>query len=79
MNFDELYKEFLYQDDPDYTVSTYNKLKWLYDKAHRAGWEQCQREFFEIVEQRRLAVSPLHSMRVSIAIASMGYKGAEND
>ena len=44
MNFDQLYQEYLDLDDPDYTVSLYDRLKWFYDNAHRHGREQAKRE-----------------------------------
>ena len=53
-------------------------------QAHRAGWEQCQREAVGITDKIGFAAHSRTDAQnccaeIADAIASMEYKGAEND
>ena len=76
MNFDQLYQEYLDLDDPDCTVSLYDRLKWFYDKAHRHGWEHAKRKSATIANDLFKYESGYYHYKDDIgdAIAVMEYK-----
>lgn len=76
MSFEKFYQEYLQEDDPDYTVSLYDRLKWLYDKAHRHGWKQAKREAATIANDLFKYESGYYHYKddVGDAISVMEYK-----
>lgn len=79
MSFEKFYQEYLQEDDPDYTVSLYDRLKWLYDKAHRKGWEQAKMEAVAVVHAMEKVFHPSQIItdRCANAVTAMVYKEEE--